>query len=220
MTTSYIPTRDVDLVPWADNFATLITANPGNYGLLAADATAINAVVTPWDAAYSTAINPATRTPASIAAKDSAKGAMLPQLRFYAQNIKANMGVSNDLKVGLGIHINDAGPTPIPVPTTAPALTIDVQRHLGATLRVRDQTTPTSNAKPFGVQGGEVVCSIGVAVATDPDAAPFCRIQTKTPFVLDFAPADVGKIATIWERWFNRKGELGPWSTSVNLVVT
>lgn len=219
MTTSYIPTRDVALVPWADNFAALITAAPATYGLLAADATAINGVVTPWDAAYTLATNPATRTPATIAAKDSAKGAMLPQLRFYAQNIKANMGVSNENKIALGIHINDAGPTPIPVPTTAPALTIDFQQPFSATIRARDQTTPTSNAKPFGVIGGEVATTVGVAVTTDPDAAMFNRIQTKTPFVLTFGAPDVGKICTCWSRWFNRKGELGPWSAPIHFTV-
>lgn len=216
---SYIPTRDVDLVPWADNFSTLITASPATYGLQDSDAVAIAAVVTDFDNAYATAINPSTRTPATIAAKDSAKGAMLPILRFYAQTIKLNQGVSNADKIALGIHINDAGPTPVPVPTTSPALTIDFQTHLRAVLRARDQTTPTSNAKPFGVVGGEVVCSVGTTVATDPDVAPFKRIQTKTPFDLNFDPADQGKIATVWERWFNRKGELGPWSTSVNLVI-
>lgn len=216
---SYIPTRDVDLVQWADNFSTLTTAAPATYGLQASDAVAIAAVVTDFDNAYSIAINPGTHTPATVAAKDSAKGAMLPILRFYAQTIKLNQGVSNADKIALGIHINDAGPTPIPVPTTAPALTIDFQTHLGAQLRVRDQTTPTSNAKPFGVQGGEMVATVGVAVTTDPDVAPFKRIQTKTPVQLTFDPADVGKICTVWERWFNRKGELGPWSTSVNFVV-
>lgn len=217
---SYIPTRDVDLVPWADNFSTLITANPALYGLQASDALAIAALVTAYDDAYTIATNPATRTPSTVAAKDSAKGALLPELRFYAQTIKLNQGVSNADKIALGIHINDAGPTPIPVPTTAPALTIEAQTHLTSKMRVRDQSTPTSNAKPFGVLGGEVVTTVGVAVTADPDAALFRQIQTKTPFTLSFDPADVGKVCTVWERWFNRKGELGPWSTAVNFVVS
>lgn len=216
---SYIPTRDVELVPWADNFRDLIVANPATYGLLTADGVQIAAVVDPWDLAYAVAVNPSTRTPSTIAAKDSAKGAMLPELRFYSQQVKANMGVSNELKMALGIHINDAGPTPIPVPTTQPALTIDYQIQGAAVLRVRDQSTPTSNAKPFGVLGGEVAVTIGTDAATDPNAAAFRRIQTKTPFTIDFTPAENGKVATIWERWFNRKGELGPWSTPISLIV-
>lgn len=217
--TSYIPQRDVDLGPWADNFRDLIVAAPATYGLQASDGVAIAAVVDAWDTAYATATNPATRTPSTIAAKDSAKGAMVPILRFYAQTVKLNQGVTNENKIALGIHVNDAGPTPVPVPPTAPALTLDSQRHLSMTLRARDQATPSSNAKPFGVIGGEIATTIGVAIATDPNAALFTRIQTKTPFTLDFAPADVGKICTIWSRWFNRKGELGPWSNSLSQTI-
>ena len=96
---SYIPTRDADLVGWADNFSTLITASPTTYGLTAGDATTISGLVTAWDAAYALAVNPSTRTPSTVADKDSAKGAMLPILRLYAQMIKANAGVSNMDKV-------------------------------------------------------------------------------------------------------------------------
>ncbi len=220
MPNSYIPTRDGDLAPWADNFRDLIVATPGAYGLLAADGTAIATVVDAWDAAYATAINPSTRTPATIAAKDSAKGAMVPILRFYAQTIKLNQGVSNELKVGLGIHVNDAGPTPVPVPSTAPALNVDFTFHLGASLRVRDTSTPTSNAKPPGVLGGLVMYKVGVAVATTPEGDHRDSIETKTPFRLAFDAADVGKICTVWQKWYNRKGEFGPLSDSVNFVIT
>ena len=39
----YIPARNANLIAWAANFSTLITASPGTYGLLAGDATAIAA---------------------------------------------------------------------------------------------------------------------------------------------------------------------------------
>ena len=39
----YIPSRDSKLDPWANNFQTLIAANPALYGLMAADAVIITA---------------------------------------------------------------------------------------------------------------------------------------------------------------------------------
>lgn len=212
----YIPSTDAGLLSWADNFSTLITANPTLYGLVAGNAVTIAALVATWDSAYATAINPATRTPASVAAKDSAKGAMVPVLRLFAQQIKNNSGVTNENKTALGIHINDTGPTPVPPPSTAPALTLDSQHHLQMTIRARDQTTPTSNAKPTGVLAGIVFTKIGTAAATDPTEGLFNKIETKTPFVLDFDAADVGKVCTMWSRWTNRKGELGPWSNPLS----
>ena len=90
----YIPQRDSLLLPWALNFSTLITASPATYGLLAGDATAIAAVYSAYNTAYGLAINPATRTPVTVANKDTAKITMLATIRPYAQSISLNAGVS------------------------------------------------------------------------------------------------------------------------------
>lgn len=219
MSTSYIPTRDVDLVPWADNFRDLIVANPALYGMQASDGVAIAAVVNPFDASYVVATNPSTRTPATIAAKDSDKGAMIPILRLYAQTIKLNQGVTNENKIALGIHINDAGPSPVPVPTSLPLLTITGARHLLQEIKIQATETPTSKAKPAGTKGALIFTTLGTTAATDPDASPFKAINTKTPVQLVYQSGDVGKIATTWARWFNQKGELGPWSLPISQTV-
>lgn len=219
MANSYIPNKDVDLVPWADNFRDLITANPALYGLQPSDATAIAAVVNPFDASYIVATNPSTRTPATVAAKDSDKGAMIPILRLYAQTIKLNQGVTNENKVALGIHVNDALPSPVPVPTSLPLMTITGARHLYQEIKIQASETPTSKAKPVGSVGAVIFTYIGVAAATDPTTGLFKQINTKTPASLNYQPGDVGKIATSWARWFNRKGELGPWSLPISQTV-
>lgn len=218
----YFPTRDVDLVPWAQNFSTLITANPSLYGLVSGDATTIDGVVDAFVAAYATATNPGTRTPASIAAKDSAKGAMTPILRLYAQQIKNNAGVSNENKVALGIHINDTGPTPIPAPSTAPAIGLVSQFHLTMKLDIRDITTPTSRSKPPGTVGVLLYRSITALTApapTDPLAATFDGLFTRNLADQSFPADDVGKRCTYWGRWTNAKGEEGPWSLPFSQIV-
>lgn len=222
MSSSYIPSRDVDLVPWADNFSTLITANPALYGLVAGDATTIAGLVTTWDAAYAAAVNPSTRTPASIAAKDSAKGAMVPILRLYAQTIKLNAGVSNENKVALGIHINDAGPTPIPPPSTQVAIGLTSQFHLAMTLDIRDVTTPTSRSKPVGAAGCllyRTFSNLADPAPTDPAAATFEGFFTRNLCPISFVDANVGKRVTFWGRWTNAKGEEGPWSAAFTQFV-
>lgn len=216
---SYIPTRDVDLAPWLTNFSTLITAAPATYGLQPSDATAISTVVDAYEAAYTISSNPSTRTPATIAAKDSAKGAALPIVRLYAQTIKLNQGVSNENKIALGIHINDAGPSPVPVPTSLPLLTITGARHLFQEIKIQATETPTSKAKPAGVLGALIFTTVGTTVATDPDVSPFKALNTKTPTQLEFTSDQVGKIATTWARWYNRKGQLGPWSLPISQTI-
>lgn len=222
MSTSYIPSRDVDLVPWADNFSTLLTANPSLYGVTAGDASTVAAVVTAWDNAYSVATNPSTRTPATIAAKDSAKGAMLPILRLYAQSIKANAGVTNENKVALGIHIDDAGPTPIPPPSTQALIGLKNQFHLQMALDIRDISTPTSRAKPVGSIGALLFRKVTALVdptPTDPTTADFDGVFTRNIVNQSFDAGDVGKRCTFWARWTNAKGEEGPWSSAFSQVI-
>lgn len=219
---SYIPTRDVELGPWADNFRDLTTADPVRYGITAGQAAEIAPLVNTWDTAYATASNPATRTPASIAAKDSAKGAMIPVLRLYAQLIKANNGVTNEDKVSLGIHVNDPIPTPVPVPTSIPKLSMNAAFHLNQTLDIRATETPLSRAKPPGVAGLELARTVTLAAdptPADPDAADFVGIATKNLKMLQYSADLVGKRATFWGRWFNRKGELGPWSLALSQIM-
>lgn len=222
MSNSYIPLRDVDLVPWADNFRDLIVANPTLYGLVAGDGTAIATLVDAYDAAYATAVNPSTRTPPTIAGKDSAKGAMIPILRLYAQTIKLNQGVSNENKVALGIHIDDAGPTPIPVPTAVPSIALTAQRHLSMTFDVRNAATPLSRAKPFGAAGMLFFVkfsAIADPTPTDPELAEFRGVGTRNLETFDFVDAEVTKRATFWSKYYNAKGEIGPWSASFSQVV-
>ena len=134
---SYIPTRDADLVLWSDNFQTLIAAAPTTYGLTAPIASTITGLHNTFAAALTLSSDPSTRTPATVAAKDAARGNMVPILRLYAQQIKANTAVSNALKVGLGIRLDDPIPTPIPPPAGLNASACSICRDpAGRTIRL------------------------------------------------------------------------------------
>src|SRR5262245_17420772 len=219
MGSSYIPVRDSELDSWLLNFKTLIAANPTNYGLVVADATAITNSFNAWHTAYLAATNPATRTHVTIAAKDAQKILTLDVVRTYAATIRANTAVSNDLKLGLGLHIADDVPTPVPPPSTYPILAINGAGPGMQDLRAADQNTPTRRAKPAGTAGLLVFRSIGTAAANDPTQAFFLGFVTRAAFTSNFEAGDDGKIATYFGRWTNGKGELGPWSAPVSMRI-
>lgn len=222
MSAPYIPTRDADLLLWADNFRDVLAAAPATYGLVAGDITTISTLVNAFDTTYAAAVNPATRTPVTIAAKDSAKGALLPIARQYAQLIKANPGISNMDKVAAGIHINDALPSPVPPPTSIPTLGALASFHLSQTLDIRASETPTSRAKPAGSIAlllFRQITLLADPVPTNPDLAPFSALATRNLQTEMFDSADVGKRVTYWGRWVNRRGAVGPWSTPISQVV-
>ena len=219
MSNSYIPAREADMDNWLNNFKTLIAANPTTYGLVTADATAITTAYTNWHAAYLTAVNPTTRTTAAVQTKNEQKQTVLGVVRGYADTIRVNMAVSDALKVGLGLHVRDTAPTPIPPPSTFPLLTITEPMRGMQDLRASDSGTPDKKARPTGVAGMLLFRAVGTSAVTDPAQAASLAFATKTDFEATFDPADNGKTATYFARWTNGKGEVGPWSAPVSMPI-
>lgn len=219
MAQPYIPPPDALFANWLLNFATLIAATPTAYGLIAGDATAISAVNTAFQAAYTVAIDPSTRTAATIAAKDGARATAEATCRPYAIAVRNNASVSDLLKVGLGVTVPNPVPSPIPAPTTEPVVSLVKASPLEMTLAYKEVGS-LGKSKPFGAIGVEVWRSIGTVAATDPAQCSFVGTVTKSPFRQSFLDADRGKIATFFARFSTRSGpggvaQVGPWSASL-----
>lgn len=224
MQAPYIPSKDADYALWLANFAALIAATPVAYGLIAGDATVISASNTAFQTAYALAITPETRTSATIAEKDAQRAAATATVRPYAVSISRDPSVSDELKIGVGVNLPNSSRTPIPAPTTAPALTHTGSTHLNAGLAYRDVTTPTTKGKPPGVVTMELRSSIGLAVSTDPDSALTRGLYAKSPLGIGFQADEVGKIVTLWGRWLTKSGpagvsQPGPWSAPLSFGV-
>lgn len=227
MAAPYIPARETDLVTWADNFAALITAAPATYGLDAPTAAIIQAAVDTWDAAYALAVNPSTRTPTTVADKNSAKLAMIPIIRTYASQIRLNPGVTNMDKVALGLNLPNNSPSPIPQPSTMPVITIMNATPLRHTLKFRDEmASPTSRAKAPLTIGLELWRGVDTIALTDPAKCDYIGTFVKVPFYSNFDADQAGKIATYFGRWITRAGSAGynqaltgPWSVAASMTI-
>jgi len=233
----YIPAQNAALDTWAFNFAALITANPGDFGLDAPSAATIQAAVDTYNAAYALAgltspphphpVNPSGRNPTTVANLNTAKLAMIPIVRTYASQIRINPGVTNMNKVALGLNLPNNAPSPIPAPATAPVLTIMTATVLRHTLKFRDETaSPTSRAKAPNSIGLELWRGISTIPLTDPTLCNFYGMMVKVPFYSDFDSGDVGKFATYFGRWSNRAGSAGnnqaltgPWSAAQSMTI-
>lgn len=215
-----MPPKDADFDAWLTNFSALITATPTAYGLTAPDAVAIAAQQTAFASALATATDPSTRTPPAVAAKDAARATAQAVVRPFAQNVKLNPSVTNMQRSDLGLSIDSFPPTPIPAPTTAPALVLVAATPQTHQLRYYDSTTPATKAKPYGVKGIEIRRAVGTAVAVDPDTAAYYTTWGKSPNLSFFGALEVGKIATYWGRWTTTSGpggriQTGPWSAAL-----
>lgn len=228
----YIPPREADLFTWAANFESLIDASPATYGLTSSDATAISAVVLPFLAAYTTALNPSTRTGPSVAAKDAARAAMLAVVRPYAIQIRDNAGVPDQDKLDLGLNIPSTSRTPTMVPQTAPLLSVVAALPLTHTLRFADTNSPDQRLKPFGAKALYVGVAYSAVLVSDPADTTPARITnsalavpsetglaTRQPFAVHHDPSTVGMMCTFFGRWVGVRGDNGPWSLPVAMIV-
>jgi hypothetical protein len=219
MPAPYIPNPDLATEAWTENFRTLITANPGLYGLAAPDAVAIAAICATWSAALLLVNNPATKTSVTVASKDAAKAAALALCRTYAQLIRRNVGVANLDKIALGLTIVDPTPTPVPAPVSAPLLEITGATPLELTLRFHDQNTPLTRAKPAGAKFLAIHAATSATVISDPAVLPLHTLATRQPIALDFDASDAGKTVYIAARYVTGRGLLGPWSAIISYTV-
>lgn len=220
MAAPYIPTRDAEFSDWLDNFSTLLTASPATYGLVSGDATAVSAKNAAFQAAYSAAINPVTRTAVTIAVKDAARADAEEVVRPYAVSISLNSGVDVGDKAAIGVTVRSTTPTPIPPPTTTPAMALRQATPLEILIGYSDTSLPAGKAKPFGAIGIEVWQSVGVVAAVDPAQCNYVGTFTKSPLRLAYISADRGKVVTLFARWVTKSGSggrafTGPWSASL-----
>jgi len=224
MQAPYLPAPDADFENWFANFSGLITTSPTTYGLVVGDATAIAASYTAWNTAYLAATNPATRTSPTVAAKTAQRISSEAVIRPYATQISRNPAVTNDDKVAVGVNLPNSSRTPVPPPTTAPAISLQSAIHNLQVLAYYDTSTPTSKAKPPGAIGLELWQYIGVAPATDPSQAKLYGTLTKSPANIGTNSGDVGKLATYYGRWTTRSGpggqnQTGPWSAPLTVAI-
>lgn len=220
----YIPAPDADFDAWLLNFSALLTAAPATYGLTAPDAVIVAAAVASWSPAYAAAINPSTRTPVTVAAKDAERASAEATVRPYAQQIHINQSVSNSDKTAIGVNPLNTSPVPIPPPLTWPNLTFRSAGPLSHNLSYQDSGLGTGKKKPTGVIAMQLFRVVGVAPAVDPNAATFYGNFTKSPLVSSFVAGDVGKQCTYFARWATRSGpggiaQVGPWSAPLTVAV-
>lgn len=220
---SYIPSKDADFLTWLTNFDSLITASPGTYGLDAADAAAITAAASPFQASYPISQDPATRTPVTVEQKDTDRAAAEAIIRPYAVQVSKNNTVADSDKIAIGVNVPSLVPSPIPAPVDPPELAI-ASMIPGVGKFSYKTAGAVGKSKPFGAVGVEVYGMIGETHTTNPADAVYLATVTKSPFRLQFAGTDSGKKLSLFARFTTRSGpagiaQKGPWSTAVQTAI-
>lgn len=216
----YIPAPDADFHAWQLNFVSYASANLAALGLVAGDLTPVTTAQSTWGTAYPAHVSAQGNAQGATQTKKNARDAYVAALRPLVKRLQASAAVDAAEKANLGITVPDTEPTPTGPPTTRPLGKVDCGERLQHTIAFMDETTPTSKSKPAGVLGAEIWVKIGSPAPVDPAELAFLALDTKTPYVTEFAGADGGKMAHYMLRWINAKGDKGPWSETVSATIT
>lgn len=216
----YIPQADQPFADWSANFESGIDTEYATYGLTVGQASAYTTLDTAYQAALIASTNPVTRTPVTVSAKDAAKAAAATNARVLAGIVHSYPGTTNAGRITLGLTPVGSGPTPIPAPVTKPVPIVVGYVPLGHVLQIRDETTPTSRAKPPGTIACQVWGKIGPTTPASIDDCVMLGVYTRPFLTLSFSGADAGKQVYYITRWQTRRGLVGPTSDITAATIT
>lgn len=221
MGSTWYPTKEADFLAFAQSWSTHATATPTAYNWVAADATALAALIATLVSATTAANDPATRTSVTVAAKDVARAAALAELKALKKKLEgAQPPIAANKREELGLPPKDATPTPVPPPSTRPLVAILATTGLNVSLRLTDENTPTRRSHPVGVSGAEVFSFTGATAPADLRSWTFEGLATRSDMVVAFPPAAAaGTKIFIAARWYNNKGDTGPVSATASSYV-
>lgn len=220
MATDYIPASDADFDAWQQNLVNYVVANAAALGLPPADVTSIQGFNGSWGTKYPAANTATASANAATQEKNDCRSDFEGFLRPLVGRIQSSPSITDAQRQALAITVRSTSRTAVGAPTSKPVATIDTSQRLRHTINFVDETTPTSRAKPDGVQGCEIWMKVGDPAPAGPNDVHYLALDTRTPYTVEFEAADAGKTAYYMLRWISTRGETGPWSATVSGTIT
>jgi len=216
----YIPSSDADFDAWTRNFVENVVANAAALGLSPAQVTSLQGGQADWGAKYPASNAAQAAMNSAVQAKNDSRSDYEELIRSLANIIQSSPQVTDAQRQSLGLNVRSTTRTAAAAPTSRPVATIDTSHRLRHTINFVDELTPTSRAKPDGVQGCEIWMKVGDPAPVGPRDVHYLALDTRTPYTVEFDAADAGKTAYYMLRWMSTRGETGPWSATVSGTIT
>lgn len=194
--TRYPPAREADLISATQTFVDVATPVPATYSLTAPQLTTLDAKLTDFQTKWDICQVPGTKTKVSVQNKNASKADLVSNLRSLVRIVQAAPTTTNALRTSLGIPLRDVIPTPIPVPGSAPILTIKKVWGHQVTVRLESPDTESRGFLP-GILGAQIYTFVGDEPATDTQVWVNQGLTTRTSVVIAF-PSDTPAGSKVW----------------------
>src|SRR5687768_893774 len=213
--------KESELVDELQVFANGLAADIGLYQVSQPDADTCVAAVNEFVAKRAVWVDPNTRTPAALEAKNASKFSALSVCRVFYRAIQLNNGIANEAKEAIGVLPLSNTRTERNCPQTSPAITIVASTPGAQTASFRASTDLTRRGLPMGATMCQLFVEVGVenGESFDITKARFVGNYTTNPMAVVFDEADRGKQATYFARWGGRRNEFGQWSLPVSMTI-
>jgi hypothetical protein len=163
--------------------------------------------------------DPASSTPVVSEDLRDAEKEFFPLYRKFHSLVVATPAVSNGQLEAMGFPPRPTGGrTPHPVNTMFLSLKLIPVANLAINVAFENRDTEKSTI-PYYLTGAVLFYKVGDAPATNQNELPESELATRSPYKLKFDPSQRGKCLSVAGRWQNRRGEKGPWSEIVTLII-
>jgi hypothetical protein len=218
MSNDYIPESDRKFLVWVKNLFINVVLHATEWNLNPAGWSAIDP---PMIMAYENALTKAedpNRGKADVRAKNEARDALKKATRKYVkEHLEYNSAITNEDR-GMGLPVHDTQPTRVRIPDTLPLPTVKYASAGALEFHVIDSASGRK-AKPAGVQGFEMSWVISDTPPADWSQLAHSSFCTRTPLRLSFSGNERGKTLFFATRWENTRGEKGPWSEIMSVII-
>jgi hypothetical protein len=223
---NWIPSTLVEKLTTLQNFSRGVAERAEVYGVSQGDAAEAVRLVGIFEATHQAATDPSTRTTITVAARKAAAEAAEKFCRRLGAFIRLKPGISEvDLAA---ISLPPKGEMRrIPPPTTMPILSIRRIIPGGHEIELFDSTSPDKRGKAEGASGLELFVAYSPNNGTGAgltlegmlgNAKPH-GVLTRTLCKVVHPNERVGSVANYIGRWVNGRGEAGPFSQPVRMVL-
>jgi hypothetical protein len=218
MSKDFIPPKDGKFLEWVKNFLAYLILNAAIWRIEPESYKEIESLAIAYEAAYVKLEDP-NHGKADVLLKTKCRTALEKAIRpFIKEYIANNHLISDKDRIHLGVTVRDPNPTPTPVSDKPPFIII-VLLSAGVILIKFGDIETGKRGKPLGQTGAELAYAILDNKPEDWDELSHSIFSTRSPFRLSFKGTERGKILYFALRWQNTRGEKGPWSEIMSVII-
>jgi len=218
-----IPTKDSLFDLFMTFLYQMLNTNALKWKIDADDLSGAIPLLTAWKTCWAICLNKNTITKVDTQNKNAAKAALESYTRPVIQKniyLNKNMIASDITACGLAPH--STSKTHAGKPGTVPANGVKhgTGNSVIATYRQTTGEAGTSKrGKPDGVGSIQTAIFVGPVPPVDPEDYPKTVIATKSPYTINFAPAQSGQKAWLVSRWISTDHTPGDWNSPISITI-